>query len=381
MRQLKLKNMTDKQLDNDIIETDDNVEDDNNSGGLYPYDPTEEDIDIREDPNTVFELMRKYDQGRLIINPDFQRNLVWKDEQKSKFIESIILNFPIPPFYLNQTREGKYIVVDGLQRTSTLHEFMNDHCELKGLEALPKLNGYKFSELATLNGDYQARIEDKKLNLYVIKPSVPVEVVYDIFNRINTGGTMLTRQEVRNCIFIGKASKLLKELSEEECFRKAINNGAPPKRMKDRELVLRYLAFKIYNYETDYNQDNINSFLDKAMQKINLMTDTEIEKLKADFKRVMTLTFEFFGKDNFRLPNQIRSRINIAIFESVCYFFSINSDSFLKKNKQAIQRNFKQLLKDDNYLKAVRSSTNNKTRVINRFKLAQEILGKGCETC
>lgn len=373
--------MNDKQLNNDIIETDDDVEDDYNTGGLYPYDPTEEDIDIREDPHTVFELMRKYNQARLIINPDFQRNLVWEHQQKSKFIESIILNYPLPPFYVNQTREGKYIIVDGLQRTSTLHEFINDKFQLKGLEALPKLNGYNFSELATLNGDYQTRIEDKKLNLYVIKPSVPVEVVYDIFNRINTGGTILNRQEVRNCIFIGKASELLKELSEQQYFRKAIDNGISPQRMKDREVVLRYLAFKIYNYETDY-KDDMSIFVENAMKKINLMADTEIQKLKADFKRVMTLTFEFFGKNNFRLAsNQNRGKINIAILESICYFFSENSDSFLKKNKQTIQRNFKQLLKDDNYLKAVTSSTSNKTNVINRFKLAQEILGEGCETC
>ena len=232
---------TEKQ-DDDVIITDADTadEDHNESGGLYPYDPTEKDIDIREAPHTVFELMRKYDQKKLIINPDFQRNLVWKPEQKSKFIESIILNFPIPPFYVNETREGKYIVVDGLQRTSALHEFINDKFELKDLDALPKLNGYNFSELGTLAGYYQTKIEDKKLNLYVIKPSVPNKVVYDIFSRINTGGTMLNRQEVRNCIFIGKAADLLKELSGEEYFRKAIDNGVSPTRMKDREVVLRY---------------------------------------------------------------------------------------------------------------------------------------------
>ncbi|MDM8565694.1 DUF262 domain-containing protein [Candidatus Halobeggiatoa sp. HSG11] len=349
--------------------------DEENSGGLYPYDPTEEDIDIREDPHTVFELMRKYDQGKLIINPDFQRNLVWNLKQKSKFIESIILNFPLPPFYVNQTREGKYIIVDGLQRTSTLHEFVNNKFKLNGLEALPKLDGYNFSELTTLTGDYQTRIEDKKLNLYIIRPSVPVEVVYDIFSRINTGGTMLQRQEVRNCIFIGKATKLLNELSEKEYFRKAIDYGVSPKRMKDREVVLRYLAFKILDYTTDYN-DDMSLFVEKAMRKINLMTDTEIEKLKKDFKRVMTLTFSFFGKNNFRLPsNQTRGKINIAVLESVCYFFSLHGDAFLKKNRQTIQSNFNKLLQDGVYLDAVQSSTGSKAKVKTRFNLAQEILG------
>ncbi len=374
---------TEKQ-DDDVIITDADtaVEDHNEGSGLYPYDPTKEDIDIREAPHTVFELMRKYEQKKLIINPDFQRNLVWNPDQKSRFIESIILNFPIPPFYVNQTREGKYIVVDGLQRTSTLHEFINDKFELKGLEALLKLNGCNFSELKTLVGDYQTRIEDNKLSLYVIKPSVPVAVVYDIFNRINTGGTMLNRQEVRNCIFIGKATELLKELSEEEYFKKAIDNGVSPTRMKDREVVLRYFAFRIFDYKTDYYGD-MSDFVEKAMRKINLMANKEIATLKSDFERVMTLTFEFFGESNFRLSiKQTRgSRINIAILESVCYFFSAKSDSFLKKNKQCIKRNFKQLLKNGSYLEAVRFTTSNRANVVNRFKLAQEILGEGCETC
>jgi uncharacterized protein with ParB-like and HNH nuclease domain len=365
--------------DDEVIITDADAKDE--SGGLYPYDPTEEDIDIREAPHTVFELMRKYDQGKLIINPDFQRNLVWEPEQKSRFIESIILNFPLPSFYVNQTREGKYIIVDGLQRTSTLHEFVKDEFELTGLEALPKLNGYHFSKLTKLAGDYETRIEDKKLSLYVIKPSVPIQVVYDIFNRINTGGTILNRQEVRNCIFIGKASQLLKELSEQDYFRKAIDNGISPKRMKDREAVLRYLAFKIFDYKIDYHGD-MSGFVEKAMRKINLMAEPEREELKADFKRVMTLTFEFFAQTNFRLPsNQSGGKINIAILESVCYFFSVKSDSFLKKNKGTIQSNFDKLLKNQHYLEAVRFTTSNRNYVINRFKLAQEILGEGCEAC
>jgi uncharacterized protein with ParB-like and HNH nuclease domain len=361
---------------NEIIEVDADTADEEGSGGLYPYEPKKEDIDIRQEPHTVFELIRKYDQGRLIINPDFQRNLVWKLDQKSRFIESIILNFPLPPFYVNQTREGKYIIVDGLQRTSTLHEFVNDEFKLTGLEALAKLNGYYFSELIKQAGDYQTRIEDKKLLLYLIRPSVPLKVVYDIFNRINTSGTMLNRQEVRNCIFIGKATQLLKELSEQDSFKKAIDNGISPKRMKDREAVLRYLAFQIFDYETDYHGD-MSDFVEETMRTINLMADEKIATLKSDFEGVMTLTFDFFGKRNFRLPTeQTRGRINLAVFESVSYFFSIKSDRFLKTHKKTIQRHFDQLLQDEAYLDAVRFSTANTAKVITRFKRVRKILGK-----
>ena len=369
--------MTDSELQDDVIKTDEDTaeEDSGDSSGLYPYDPTKADIDIREEPQTIFELLRKYDNGKLITDPDFQRNVVWELDKKSRFIESVILNFPLPPWYLNQTKEGKLIIVDGLQRTTALHEFVNDKFKLSALEALTKLNGYTFSELKELPGDYQTRIEDKKLNIYLIKPSVPVKVVYDIFNRINTGGTKLQRQEVRNCIFSGKSTKLLKELSEKEYFRKAIDNGVSPERMKDREVILRYLAFKLFDYEKDY-QGDMSDFVEKAMKKINLMDDRDIDILKNDFERVMNLTFEFFGTKNFRLPSgKNRGRINIAIFESVCYFFSSMSDNFLELHKKSIQDNFIKLLENPEYFDAIRYSTSSKSKVITRFKLAQNILG------
>lgn len=254
--------MTDSELQDDVIKTDEDTadEDSGDSGGLYPYDPTQADIDIREAPKTIFELLSKYDNGKLITDPYFQRNVVWELDKKSKFIESVILNFPLPPWYLNQTKEGKLIIVDNLQRTTALHEFVNDKFKLSGLEELTRLNGYTFSELKELPGDYETRIEDKKVQIYFIKPSVPVKVVYDIFNRINTGGTQLERQEVRNCIFSGKSTKLLKQLSEKEYFINAIDNGVSPKRMKDREVILRYLAFKLFDYEKNY-QGNLSDFV------------------------------------------------------------------------------------------------------------------------
>ncbi|MFI3220773.1 MAG: DUF262 domain-containing protein [Methylococcales bacterium] len=344
----------------------------------YPYDPTQADIDIRESPHSIYELMRKYKDGRLIVDPEFQRsNVVWIPEQKSKFIESVILNFPLPPFYVSETREGKYIIVDGLQRTTALHEFMTDEFRLKGLEALAHLNGKNFSDLKIMSGAYQTKIEDKKIMLYVLRPSVPMEVVYDLFNRVNTGGTQLKRQEVRNCIFIGNATKLLKELAESEDFKKAIDNGISPNRMKDREVVLRYLAFKLFDYKTDY-KDDMSEFLEKAMCKINKMPEADIENLKTDFKRVMKISYEFFGTRNFRIPfadKLTRGRINIAVIESVGYFFSQQSNDFLYKNKQIIINNFDLLLKNPDYLNAVQNGTGYTKMVITRFNLAQEILG------
>lgn len=348
---------------------------------VYPYDPTKVDIDIREDKLSIFEYMRRYKRGMLKIDPDYQRNLVWKDRQKSRFIESIMLNFPLPPIYLNQKVDGEFVIIDGLQRTTTLYKYINNEFPLTELVTLPFLNGSFFKDLSTT---YQAKLEDKQLLLYILKPSVPIGVVYELFDRINTGGTPLNRQEVRNCIFEGKVTQLLKELAENPKygFQKAIDYGVSPTRMKDREMILRYLSFKIFDYEKDYKGE-LSEFVENTMREINTkISDAEIEALKIDFERVMRYTYDFWGNTNFRFPvytqegfPKSRGFVNTSMFESICYFFSQVSDEFLRQNRQRIIENFAKLLQDATYTDAVRFSTGSKFRVINRFKLAQQILG------
>lgn len=357
----------------DILVTDeDTLEADTyEDGSLYPYDMPEE-VDIREDPQTVYEWIRRLDRGLLIIDPEFQRNLVWKPEQKSQFIESVLVNIPLPPLYVNQRNDGKYIVVDGLQRTSTLNDFVKDEFPLSGLKLLGDLNGRKFSDLEPKE---QARIEDRKLLIYVIKPTVPLPMVYDIFHRINTGGTQLTRQEIRNCFYLGKATRLLKHLSEQEYFRRAIDRGISPNRMKDREAILRCLAFRIQDYEVLYRND-MDAFLGEAMKTINQMSDDQLRLLEADFERVMNWSYKLFGAENFRLPtSSTRGRVNIALMEAVSYFFAEQSDEFIVEHRSAIVRNYHRLLENNEFIDAIRFSTSARKRVLTRFTLAQNILG------
>ncbi|MEY4926790.1 MAG: hypothetical protein RI894_1226, partial [Bacteroidota bacterium] len=347
----------------------------------FPYDPTKADIDIREEKVSIYEYMRRYKRGLLKINPDYQRNLVWTPYQKIRFIESIVLNFPLPPIYLNQKVDGSFVIIDGLQRTNTLIEFTTGKFALKSLDKLPDLKDKYFGELPNA---YQAKIEDKQLFLYILKPSVPISIVYELFDRINTGGTPLNKQEVRNSIFEGKATILLKELAQAERygFQKATDNGVSAVRMKDQEIILRYLSFRWFDYKKDYTGD-MSDFVEKGMQKINDFPDSEIVHLKTDFERVMRLTFEFFGTKNFRLPtttapstaNYGRGAINFSLFETVCYFFSTETDDFLIKNKDRITQNFNVLLQDSTFLDAIKTSTNAKSKVISRFDTAKQLLG------
>lgn len=354
----------------DPTATDLNVED-----SVYPSNYSQE-VDIKEERFSVFELLRKIDQNKIRMNPEFQRNLVWKPYQKSQFIESIILNVPLPPFYFRKELDGKYTIVDGLQRTSTLNDFLDSTSEqnfsLTGLNALPSLNGKYFVELSD---ELKTRIEDKSLLMYVLQPSVPMVVVYDIFNRINTGGTQLERQEIRNCIFIGHSTILLKRISENTIFKEAIDFGISPTRMKDREAILRCLAFQIFDYHKEYN-NSMDEFLERAMKHINKMQDNQLKKLEIDFLEVLRMTTDFFGNINFRLPTDYsRGRINIAIMESVSHYFFHADKHVLNNNKEKIISKYENvLLRDEEYLGSVRYSTGSTSKVKIRFSKVHEIL-------
>ena len=338
---------------------------------IYPVNYSRE-IDIKEDRFTVFELLRKIKAQKVIMDPEFQRNLVWKPQQMSTFIESIILNVPLPPFYFKKDLDGRFIIVDGLQRTSTLQRFINNEFSLQGLNALPNLNTLFFRQL---DEELRTRIEDKNLLIYLIQPSVPMVVVYDIFNRINTGGTKLERQEIRNCIFIGPSTQLLQRLSRRLEFKQAIDSGIPDTRMKDREAILRCIAFTILDFESEY-KNSMDDFLEKAMKAMNRMSPLEIDTIENNFVRVMTLTYQIFKEKNFRIPTDYsRGRINIAIMETIFFFYTkVQSGVLLDKNR--MHRNYNKLLNNKEFQDSVRYATGSTSKVKTRFRIATEILNE-----
>jgi len=138
--------------------------------------PPEEDIDrfeidVREDPFSINELTRRIREGRLILDPEFQRNFVWRSDKQSQFIESILLNIPLPPLFINQNTKGQYIIIDGRQRTTTVYRFLTNEFALEGLRELHWLNGMRLQDLSE---EIRARIEDQKMNCWILKPGVPM---------------------------------------------------------------------------------------------------------------------------------------------------------------------------------------------------------------
>lgn len=340
------------------------------------YPTLDDAVNITDDKNSIFEYIRRLREGRIILSPDFQRHVVWKPEQKSRFIESVLMGLPLPPIYLKKDSSTRYLVVDGLQRTSTLCDFMEGELTLSGLEPEGRnvLEGATIDTLDNIKEGLKAQFEDRQLFIYVMEPSVPMSVVYDVFNRINTGGTQLSRQEIRNCIFQGNSTRLLKSLAESSTFKDAIGCGILDLRMKDREAVLRCLAFAVQNYELDYD-GSMDKYMEKAMTKINKMRFEDVEALKNRALEVFATTERIFGAANFRIPTDYtRGRINIAVMETVFHcFYQADKEPL---NNQLLQDAFDTLLKTDSFLGAVRWSTGSTSQVKARFRMAHNVFDK-----
>lgn len=346
------------------------LDDNEIKGGIYPLS-NRKVVDIKEDKYSIYEYLRKIKQGKIELNPEFQRNLVWSNVQKSRFIESSILDIPIPPIYLKKDNDNRNIVIDGLQRTSALLDFFDNKLTLEGLEALNELNGLSLNDIENDESlEYiRSKIEDKQLYFYILQPSVPMDIVYDIFNRINTGGTKLERQEIRNCVFIGKATVLLKKIAQTDIFKTAIDYGISGKRMKDREAILRCIAFMILPMAQYRN--SMDEFLENAMRRINKMSEAEVEKLEKTVLQTFARTFSIFGKYNFRIPtDSTRGRINIAVMESVFHCFLGLEQNIVSKSE--LHGAYRELIENEDYLSAVRASTGSRNNVSTRFKLSHE---------
>ncbi len=346
-----------------------------------PYDVSK--IDILYEPEYVDRLVRKYKFGELNLNPDFQRNEVWGEKQKSRLIESILIKIPIPSFYIDARDESNWIVIDGLQRLSTIIRYINDEFILKDLEFLKGLEGKKFSNL---DRNFQRRVEDFKLTLYLIRPNTPEEIALNIFTRINTLGEPLSQQEIRHAIFNGKSTKLLKELAESKEFLETVKPSARmKKRMNDRELILRLLAFKILNYETYNKSNNLAIFLAKTMKTINQMSNDDIDKIKIFFKDSMIKANIIFGKYAFRkiFENDSFTRpINKSLFETFGYFLPNYKYDELEKCKKHIVNNLKHDLTYDIKLeKSISRATNNIDNVQYRFNHIHKLIEDSLKDC
>ena len=404
-----------------------------------------ENINIGRDNFSAFQLYRKYKNtnSSIKLDPDFQRESgVWNLKQKSELIESILIGIPLPIIYVKEDKKGNLILIDGRQRLSTIFDYMDNKFSLSGLKILSKFNGYLFKgkdedEEKTLKSIYRGKIEDVNLTLHIIKEPTPEKLTYDLFDRVNRGGTRLNNQEMRNAIYQGSSTLFLKTLSKLESF-KNVTETISPSRMKDRYLILRFVAFYLWRKKItiDFNTKNtldyksdLEDFLAKTMDFLNskiyevdqpdlnteeiltlvikdenicLKKNNEIFVTKSDllyssiqfsFEKAMKNISNLFGNNSFRLPKKEGGTlrpINMALFEVITYFFIELEDEFFEK-KELILDEYNKLInndlfkitnkEEDDFVGSLTYTVDSNKSVIKRFKIIEKKIKQIKEEC
>ena len=337
------------------------------SWGDYPID----ELLIRHENRTVHDVVRRIKQKRYIMDPDFQRDFIWPLDKQSKLIESVIIRIPLPVFYLAEDDDGNSIVVDGLQRLSTFNCFLKNEFSLR-LPSREELNGKIFDDLPV---KLQNRIENCNLTVYILDSKAPERARLDIFERVNSGEP-LTRQQMRNCLFTGKATQFLRQEASTDIFLEATGGSLSVKKMRDREFINRYCAFQILSYK-NYRGD-MDEFLAEVLTEMNRMEQNEIYELSKKFHTGLRNNFELFGHHAFRkhTPNQeYRNVLNASLWDVMSTCLSHYSEETIKAKTEPIRKVFYDLLENDNFVDAITIGTNGTRKVKRRFKMTKEKLG------
>jgi Protein of unknown function DUF262 len=361
-------------IDDLIDDSIDDMADDDTVDGeasAQPWDPR--NIRITTKTFTLRDVFEQISSGDIDLSPDFQREYVWKQRQKTRLIESILLGIPLPAFYFNQDEEARYQVVDGVQRLSSIALFMQDGHALQkqDLEYLHGLNGLKFS---TLDQPSIRRFKNAQIVVHVIEPQTPEDVKYDIFNRVNTLGSPLSAQEIRHAMSGARSRDFLHILSELDSFdsstyryffKRSPDNRSQwvrdSDRMKNRELALRFCAFLNFQLD-DYRQyAGLDPFLSNFTKRIDQRSPA-------------------LGKYAFRrYSNRTRKsavQLNRAVFEAQSIALASYSEDQVQNSWRDVQDSLLSLFDDEDYVRAVTAGTGNSSRVQYRLERTQAALAE-----
>ncbi|CAA6825940.1 MAG: Unknown protein [uncultured Sulfurovum sp.] len=341
------------------------------------------DIKITNATIALSSLISRLKYDEIDLNPDFQRHAnLWSRKQMSRLIESILLKLPLPVFYFEVADPEKWVVIDGLQRLSTLKKFIVDNdgngLKLTDLEFLD-LNGKNYNQL---DRSLKRIINETQVITYQIEAQTPKEVRYSIFNRINTGGLTLNTQEIRQALNQkGQGVKFLQEISEDETFQKVV--GVSSKRMRDRELILRYIVFKLSIFE-NYQFGKMREYLDKAMEKLDLIEDKDdLVKIKNDFIDTLKFTVEVFGENHKfsrSIANKVQTKtLNQSLFDviTICFSEIKNKELFLER-KEIFLEKFIKLIEEEQgeFSKAITEGTSDRVTIETRFRIMNRLINE-----
>ena len=364
-------------MGNEIEESKDDIQIEPIDSEIEDSESTPVEFEIATYPAdyTLEVLHQKWKTGDIVI-PKFQRGFVWKISQASRLIESFMLGLPVPQIFIYTDPEQKSLVVDGQQRLKSIffyfEGFFGEEDKL-GKRKVFKLEGINETSKwlnKTFNGFSEPdkrKLKDSVLRAIIIKQLNPKDdtSVYHIFERLNTGGTLLKNQEVRNCVYWGKLNDLLQELNQYPTWRKLLGKPNLDSRQKDIELIVRYIA--LFHEGKEYRRP-MKDFLSSFMKRNRNPSEKMIEHERERFKKTCDLILNTLGEK----PFNPRGALNASVFDSVFLAFSKHLDSIPKDVKKRYER----LKADEDFNKFTRSSTTNEEVVKGRLEKAEQILFK-----
>lgn len=331
----------------------------------YPLD----DIMVRSETRAVIEVVKRIERKRFFMAPDFQRDFVWEPARQSKLIESCVMRIPLPVFYVAEGKDGRIVVVDGLQRLTTFVRFISGKLKLTGLGKEHPLDGKRFSELPI---NLQERIEDTQLTLYILDKNAPQRARLDIFERVNSG-SVLTRQQMRNALYNGAGTRWLAKMAKGEAFLDATGKSLNRMTMRDREAVNRFAAFHVLGHAA-YENGDMDEFLALAIERLNGKDEDWLERLGRRFGLSMRNNYAIFGRHAFRKSlawhQEARSVINISLFDVMSTTLSLIPKATVDRNVAKIGERIAALVNDPNFNYSITYSTNSTSQVQTRFRMA-----------
>ncbi len=326
-------------------------------------------IIIEKNDRSLAEFQRWYKTGRLIVDPEWQRQYVWDRRRASKLIESILIDVPIPVIYLAKCDGGRYEVIDGLQRLTSVFRYFDNEYSLSGLEIVRSLDRKYYRDLPE---KYQNKLNDYTLRTFELAEQTPKDFMFLIFERLNTGGIALNDMEIRNSLFRGQLNELIKRLAQDENFNTALNQRNLSRRMQDRALVLRFLAF----YERTHTKlrSGLKRFLNEFLEIYRNPSPAKIKEFEEQFRKSMKAAVTIFGSDAFRLKREWRdgvvvtgewaTRPNAAVFQVISTSFTRYDLGQLTRSADAIHEEFVDLVStDEKWRDYVRRATGETGRI------------------
>ena len=383
------ENRYNKQLGLESDEFD--VQTDNISDSEDLIDVNSSDVIVYSRDWTIETIYNQIILGNIDLNPNFQRRNAWTDEKRSKLIESIVMGYPVPEIVLaeNPVKKRSYIVIDGKQRLLTIAGFINnskysywDRPKLKKLDVRKELNGLGYEDI---NIDVRREFDNSSLRCTVITGFSDIQVLYDIFYRLNSGSVSLSTQELRQSLIPGDfANYLLEITNEKQPIHDVMNIEGPDRRFRDIEIVLRLISF--IKYPRNYN-GNLKKFLDESMKCISDNWNAEKEDVTIIYEKIngaIGLLNKMFGE--YKLigrkyeGDKMLSRFNKVLFEVEVFFF-LHLDNSVEAYKDVFKSNLKQLCSEDAAFKdSIESSTKNMDNYRIRYSKFQDMVNRTFNT-